>query len=173
MAGRACQASKKQPLPEREQTLFRSTSAFRVTSVASQMRPSRPRNSHASNTPDRSLGAPARITLARKHRDTAMKLSRPTIGSGSTSRRPRKPAEETLLRAFQHADAVYEVRLQTIEGSQLVSLHLSGTEHHCTLHPLPGELPKGLSPATIESGYIAVAQWLVRTGRWPVPQQTG
>jgi hypothetical protein len=81
-----------------------------------------------------------------------------------------KPSEEVILKAFQYADAAYEVRLQTIEGAEFAILHLCGTEAKCTLHPLPNEIPKGLSRATVESGYIAVAHWLVRTGRWPASQ---
>jgi hypothetical protein len=96
-----------------------------------------------------------------------MHVRRKKTETRSTVRPKEQPLADVLLRAFQHADSFYEVRLQTIEGSQFAMLHRSGSEVNCTLHPLPDEIPKGLSPATIESGYIAVAQWLVRTGRWP------
>jgi hypothetical protein len=96
-----------------------------------------------------------------------MHLGRLSTDRRSTLRLQDEPVADILLRAFQHAGAVYEVRLQTLEGCQFAMLHRRGTEGGCTLHPLPDEIPKGLSRGTIETGYIAVAQWVVRSGRWP------
>jgi hypothetical protein len=84
---------------------------------------------------------------------------------------PIQPAKssipETVVHLFSHAGAHYEVRLRHIDGSQFAALHLAGTSFSRLLHPFPDEIPVGLSEHSRKAGYIAVAEWLVNTGRWP------
>jgi hypothetical protein len=80
------------------------------------------------------------------------------------------PGQKTILCLFEHGGAFYEVRLQVIEGSRFATLHLAGTSCERPLHPFPDEVPAGLSRQAVEAGYVAVAQWLVKTGRWPDPE---
>jgi hypothetical protein len=88
---------------------------------------------------------------------------RPTIATTPQKR----PAQGTISRFLTYAGASYEVRLKTVDGSQVATLHLAGTSCERALHPFPDEVPVGLSASAIEAGYVAVAKWLVKTGRFP------
>jgi hypothetical protein len=82
--------------------------------------------------------------------------------------RPAKLAgSETVLHVFSHAGAHYEVHLRNIEGAEFAALRPAGTSSFRMLHPFPDEVPVGLSDHSRKAGYIAVAEWLVKTGRWP------
>jgi hypothetical protein len=76
------------------------------------------------------------------------------------------------LRVFAHAGASYEVRLVTVDGSQYATLHRAGTSRQRALHPFPEEVPPGLSADALQAGYIAVAEWLVKAGRFPGTETT-
>ena len=72
-----------------------------------------------------------------------------------------------ILRIFAHGGRLYEVRLQNRDGSQFATLNLAGSQCECALHPLPDKVPTGFSADAVQAAYITVAEWLVKTGRWP------
>jgi hypothetical protein len=76
-------------------------------------------------------------------------------------------ASGMLLHAFMHESVAYEVRFAPLDGQWLAILCVADTEHRRPLCPGPDELPTDLSPRAIRSGFIAVGEWLVKTGRWP------
>jgi hypothetical protein len=61
----------------------------------------------------------------------------------------------------------YEVRFERIDGQWFATLCVAGAQHRRPLLPWPDELPADLSTHGIRSGFIAVGEWLVKTGRWP------
>jgi hypothetical protein len=66
---------------------------------------------------------------------------------------------------FTHSGVAYEVRFQRTENQWFASLHVKGQEHGWPLLPSPNELSVQLSDEAIRVGFIAVAEWLVKTGR--------
>ena len=76
-------------------------------------------------------------------------------------------ASNTLLHSFAHRGVSYEVRSHTVDGACFAMLFIVGNPTGRPLHPYPDEIPSGLSPDAIRSGYAEVAEWLVKNGRWP------
>lgn len=68
---------------------------------------------------------------------------------------------------FAHSDIAYEVRFQRMDGQWFARLHLAASDESRPLLPLEDEVAAGLSDPSIRIGFIAVAEWLVKTGRWP------
>jgi hypothetical protein len=66
---------------------------------------------------------------------------------------------------FEEDGTSYEVHFYLMRGRWLASLNWSGQERPFLLHPLPGEVVGPMSDEARRAGFIAVARWLVRTGR--------
>ena len=71
------------------------------------------------------------------------------------------------LRVLPHNGQMFEVRLQQIDGSPFAGLFFAGSEVGRPLLPFPDEVPSEHSIHAVAEGYIAVAEWLLNTGRWP------
>ena len=72
-----------------------------------------------------------------------------------------------LLHAFTDAGVTYEVCLHRVDSQWFASLDIAGGGHRRPLRPFPDEISADLSFSAIRSGFIAAAEWLVKTGRWP------
>ena len=72
-----------------------------------------------------------------------------------------------LLHVFTHGGVSYEVRVRHVDGEAFAALHMGTTDHQRPLLPFPADIPARTSTSSIRAGYIGVAEWLVKTGRWP------
>ena len=89
-------------------------------------------------------------------------------GGRRASIQPNRPsASNVAVHAFNHSGVDYEVRVRHIDGQPFAALFIASTEHGRPLLPFPDDLPAKTSARSLRSGYIAVAEWLVKTGRWP------
>jgi hypothetical protein len=79
-------------------------------------------------------------------------------------------ASKTLLHSFAHAGVSYEVRSHIVDGVCFAMLFIVDTQTARPLHPYADEIPAGLSADAIRCGYAGVAEWLVKCGRWPGPE---
>jgi hypothetical protein len=66
---------------------------------------------------------------------------------------------------FSHSGVAYEVRFQWGDNQWSAVLYAAGQEQGWPLLPSPDELSVKLSDEAIRVGFIAVAEWFVKTGR--------
>ena len=66
---------------------------------------------------------------------------------------------------FEEAGVAYEVQFHLMRGRWMASLRGQRDQRPVLLHPLPGESAEPMSDAARRAGFIAVAKWLVKTGR--------
>jgi hypothetical protein len=66
---------------------------------------------------------------------------------------------------FNHSGVAYEVRFQRADNQWFATLYVEGQEQGWPLLPSPDELSVQLSDDAIRVGFIAVAEWLVKTER--------
>jgi hypothetical protein len=66
---------------------------------------------------------------------------------------------------FTHAGVAYEVRFQWADNRWFAAVYVEGQEHGWPLLPSPDELSVHLSDEAIRVGFVAVGEWLVKTGR--------
>lgn len=89
-------------------------------------------------------------------------------GRGVVSIQPVRPvAPSVVLHIFTHSGVNYEVRFRKIDGQSFAALFIAASNHGRPLLPSPDDVPTSLSVRSIRAGYIGVAEWLVKTGRWP------
>src|SRR5215212_8724404 len=81
--------------------------------------------------------------------------------------RPQEQSSVMNLRVLPHDGQLFEVRLQRIDGSPFAGLFFAGSPIGRPLLPFPDEVPSEHSIQAVAEGYIAVAKWLLDTGRWP------
>ncbi len=67
---------------------------------------------------------------------------------------------------FLHAGIAYDVEFHRMDGQWFAVLYAQGYEHGRALHPFPSEMIGGGSEDAIRAGFIGVAIWLVKTGRF-------
>ena len=72
-----------------------------------------------------------------------------------------------LLHVFTDSGVRYEVRFRKIDGQSVAALFIGSSTHGRPLLPLLDDLPSSVSARASRAGYIGVAEWLVKTGRWP------
>ena len=72
-----------------------------------------------------------------------------------------------ILRVLPRDGQLFEVRVQRIDGAPFAGLFFAGSEVGRPLLPFPDEVPSEHSIHAVAEGYIAVAEWLLKTGRWP------
>lgn len=81
---------------------------------------------------------------------------------------PDRPSPSNMVvHGFNHSGVDYEVRVRQIDGQPFAALFIASTDHGRPLLPFPDDLPAKTSARSLRTGYIAVAEWLVKTGRWP------
>jgi hypothetical protein len=66
---------------------------------------------------------------------------------------------------FEEAGVAYEVQFHQMRGRWVASLRGHASQRPVLLHPLPGETAGPMSDEARRAGFIAVARWLVITGR--------
>src|SRR5215212_11701678 len=71
------------------------------------------------------------------------------------------------LRVLPHNGQMFEVKFHRIDGSPFAGLFFAGSEVGRPLLPFPDEVPSEHSIHAVAEGYIAVAEWLLTTDRWP------
>ena len=81
------------------------------------------------------------------------------------SRRVReyRKAPEMHSHVFTYSGVTYEVRFHRMDGQWFATLYVSGSEDGRPLLPIPDEVTAGVSDQSIRSGFIGVAEWLVKT----------
>lgn len=65
---------------------------------------------------------------------------------------------------FSHAGVAYEVRFRRMDNQWFATLYVEGEEHGMPLLPSPNDISIQLSDEAVRVGFIAVAEWLVKTG---------
>ena len=73
---------------------------------------------------------------------------------------------------FSFSGVAYEVRFQRADNQWFATLYVEGQEQGWPLLPSPDELSVRLSNEAIRVGFIAVAEWLVKTGRAGIADST-
>ena len=68
---------------------------------------------------------------------------------------------------FTDSGLIYEVRFHRSEGQWLATLYVADSEDGQPLLPIPEEVAAGIADQSLRSGFIGLAEWVVKTGRWP------
>ena len=70
---------------------------------------------------------------------------------------------------FRHSGHVYDVRCTWVADCWSLTLHRDGDASGRHLIAVTDELACELCDVAIRSGFISIAEWLVKTGQWSDP----
>ena len=68
--------------------------------------------------------------------------------------------------SFSHSGATYDVLFTRADGEWFAALWRVGDKHARLLPSLHAELAGSFSDNAIRSGFITLAEWLIKSGRW-------